>query len=171
MNTITASTQTEIAIDSPLTYLTTFQNDTTMSPFMFAFSLQQNNNSNSLQLSDLAFQAQYVSQIYNPATNQYSQDILKIDLETCTPTHFSNLAGVQQNFGNWSMNNWLCLPLNQKYELGGYMSGNRKYLSIEVACNNQNCLTSQNSSILINSYTFSTCINPYNNSMSSAPYI
>jgi hypothetical protein len=37
MSTITATIQTQITIGSPLTYLTTYQNDTTMSPFMFAF--------------------------------------------------------------------------------------------------------------------------------------
>ena len=36
MNTVTTTTQTEITIDSPLTSLSTYQNDSTMSPFMFA---------------------------------------------------------------------------------------------------------------------------------------
>jgi hypothetical protein len=69
------------------------------------------------------------------------------------------------------MNTWFCLPLNQKYELGGHMSGDKKYISIIVTCNNQQCLNSANSSIIVNTYTFSTCINPYNNSLSSTPYI
>ncbi len=51
-----------------------------MSPFMFAFAFEKGNHPYSFETADLAFEGQYVTQIYDTSNNTYSRTAEKIDL-------------------------------------------------------------------------------------------
>ena len=49
----------------------------------------------------------------------YKRTYHEIPLETCTAEHFSKIPNIYQNFNQLGLANWVCLPINQSYGIGG----------------------------------------------------
>ena len=57
-------------------------------------------------------------------------------MEPCTSAHFSNIPQIKNNVDALGINNWMCLPLNNKIELGGRLdvSNITTSLQVEIIC-------------------------------------
>ena len=112
MNSIIVSSQTIVSETPPLTSVTTRQTDTNLHPFMFAFDYLSGNPQ--LNASSLPFNiTAYTDNVTGGLSSQNrTSSTTPINLEKCTPQHFSSFLQIQNKFSLWNAANWFCLPLN-----------------------------------------------------------
>ena len=55
-----------------------------------------------------------------------------VPLENCTAAHFSKIPYISQNYQILSQRNWMCLPLNSTFEIGGDWDINDVYKSLAI---------------------------------------
>ena len=90
----------------------------------------------------------------------YRGNVSSITLEPCTVTHMHKLANSQTIFNNNQLQNYLCLPLDQSYEIGGPdLSTFISKMELTAACNTTALCSVTNLQIFI----LSSDINPHNN--------
>ena len=85
----------------------------------------------------------------------------EIPLEPCTAMHFSKIKNISDQFSHFQMSNWLCFPLNKRYEIGGSwdLSNTYKAIQIQATCN-QSCGINNCGTLAV--YQLNTVINPDN---------
>jgi hypothetical protein len=117
----------------PNTTLTTVQDSATTSPFMFSLTIAGGD----LVMSDINVTAWTVTQSngYNLSSATYSL----ITLETCTAAHFSKFPEIQNAV---NANNWLCLPNNKNFPIGGneFSSDPYSYIDIVINCSSNSTI-------------------------------
>jgi hypothetical protein len=65
------------------------------------------------------------------------------------------------------MNTWVCLPINQTYQIGGLTKDYFQFLYVSVVCQTAQCFNSTNTSNFVTAYTMASDINAAN---SSSPF-
>ena len=95
--TITASTQSQINFTSPLTNLSTYQNDTKVEPFMAAMVII-NPLGIAYSYKEYNISAYYSIQTYNKSARSYIYNYSRITMEECTPQHFSKMPDAYNKF-------------------------------------------------------------------------
>ena len=126
---------------------------------MFAFDYLSGNpqlNSSALPFTISA----YTDNIVRGQAVNRTNTIQNITLEKCTINHFSILQGIEHKFSLWNATNWLCLPLNQNYDLEGSWSLNGNYQSINILFECSGVCQALSQGINIDFFTLSPIVNP-----------
>jgi hypothetical protein len=112
-------------------YLSTWQNSSLNTPYMFAFTSGAEECYNFTH-------AYYVQNCSYTDVRQQNQSATcsRIALERCTVDHFSVIPGIKDKFATLGLGSFYCLPINQTYEiLGNYdISNNAKTLEFVFGC-------------------------------------
>ena len=109
-NTITFSSQSSISLEPPSTLVTTNQSDPNHEPFMFALSSSPFNCSD--YTYEIVVENFTATDLRNPQANRVYDPI---QMEPCTPQHFSRVPDIDKRSEILNISNWQCLPLNKTY--------------------------------------------------------
>ena len=152
MQTITASLQTKVDITHPTTTISTFQNDSTLSPYMMAVRHDTNGCFEMFPPS-----LQYYT-YFDLRTSNPQRTVENVPLETCTAQHFSKIPQMTQV----NLSSWWCLPLNRQFKIGGFyeISNVEQSMAFNFTCK-KSCYS--NSCGNLHTYQLGSFINPHNN--------
>jgi len=140
-----------------MTPISTYQNDYYQSPYMMAIAFQNRGCSNASRTLDLW----YITYNLNGSYLHQYETKEKINMETCTAAHFSNIPQIKNNVDALGISNWMCLPLNNKINLGGRLdiSDITTSLQVEITCD-VTCPVDFCGSTMV--YQLNSLINPNN---------
>lgn len=93
-----------------------------------------------------------------------------ITLEPCTAAHFAVVPNITTLQYSWGISNWMCLPLNKIWEIGGDFELSSLYKTLQV---NLSCVFAQNyvDCGYYKLYTLNSFINPLDPVSPSTYYI
>ena len=164
--TIVSTSQAKVDLEPPMINISTNMQDYKYFPYMLALGYYQDIHYNSTG-SAVAEHRTHTGAYSNP--NRTLTQV-PIALETCTTEHFKVVPNINTMQHTWGISNWMCLPLNQTWEIGGDYELSALYKSIQV---NLTCTYSQNNVDCgyYKLYTLNSFINPIDPVNPSTYYI
>ena len=92
-------------------------------------------------------------------------------MEQCTPQHFAMFDDIHLKFSTWNAQNWLCLPLDQRYTIQGSYSFDRIFSRISMLFNCSGACMSGFNGMNIKLYTVNAVVNPTNGTTPQQHYL
>lgn len=131
---------------------------------MAAIALIRYDSKQVISSSDYNVSASYAIMDYNVTTSTYQRVFKPVNMESCTPNHFSRLENIDESFQTWGINKWYCLPINTTFYIGGNFQLSN-YLRIDIQCSSSKPLCNKgfNDTLQVQLLTMNTFVNPNNN--------
>jgi hypothetical protein len=166
MTTVISSSASTMTLLPPMTTVSTYQDGLLAEPYMLALGYYKDMFYNST-----AAAAAYYVEVQGPYSDpNRTIKYTPISLEPCTAQHFSAIPNIVADQTTWGIANWVCLPLNQTWQVGGDYELSTNYKRIQV---NISCTFSENhvDCGYYKLYTLNTFINPSDALQPSTYYI